>query len=304
MIYIEKKHAIHSFSPDHPPVCRAGSGDTVTFETYDCYMGQLLPENTTFADLDRSLGNPATGPLFVEGAKPGDVLRVDILDIALDPVGILDIGPTSGAFKGRFSRTVIRRLPVRDNLIRYKDLEIPARPMVGVIGVAPERESVSTMTPKNHGGNMDCTSIEAGCSLYLPVKAPGALLAMGDLHAVMGDGEVGNCGVEIGGRVTVRVSVLKELALEFPLIRNPRKWITVAYGETLDEAGDKAVLQMFSFLTEHVGADKVDAGMYIDMLGDLVVCQIVNPFKTMRLELPRRVPEAEGFGGFAQEAGL
>ena len=127
---------------------------------------------------------------------------------------------------------------------------------------------------------------------------------MGDLHAIMGDGEVGNCGVEIGGRVIVRVHVLKGLALEYPMIRNSQKWITVAYGETLDEAGDKAVLQMFSFLTEHAGADPVDAGMYLDMLGDLAVCQIVNPMKTMRLELPRLVTEAEGFTGFAQEDGL
>lgn len=304
MIYIEKKHVIHTFSPDHPAVCRAESGDTVTFETYDCYMGQLLPGDATFADVDRSLGNPATGPLYVEGAQPGDVLRVDILDIALDPVGILDIGPTSGALKRQFSQTVIHRLPVRDNVIRYKAMDIPAKPMVGVIGVAPERESVSTMTPKNHGGNMDCTSIGAGCSLYLPVKAPGALLAMGDLHAIMGDGEAGNCGVEIGGRVTVRVFVLKKLALEYPMIKNSQKWITVAYGETLDEAGDKAVLQMFSFLTDHVGADRVDAGMYIDMLGDLAVCQIVNPFKTVRLEMSREVFQAEGFAGFDQEEAL
>ena len=106
--------------------------------------------------------------------------------------------------KGKVSVTVIRRVPVQDNRIQYRNLEIPARPMVGVIGVAPESGAVSTMTPMNHGGNMDCTRIEAGCSLYLPVTAPGALLAMGDLHAIMGDGEVGNCGVEIGGRVTVR----------------------------------------------------------------------------------------------------
>ena len=88
------------------------------------------------------------------------------------------------------------------------------------------------------------------------------------------------------------------------MIRNSQKWITVAYGETLDEAGDKAVLQIFSFLTEHTGADTVDAGMYLDMLGDLAVCQIVNPMKTVRLELPRLVTEAEGFTGFAQEDGL
>ena len=163
--YIEKKHVIHTFSPEHPPVGRARSGETVTFETYDCYKGQLLPGDTTFADLDRSLENPATGPLFVEEAAPGDVLRVDILDISLDPVGILDMGPASGALKAKVSATVIRRVPVQDNRIHYRNLEIPARPMVGVIGVAPESGAVSTMTPMNHGGNMDCTRIEAGCSL-------------------------------------------------------------------------------------------------------------------------------------------
>ncbi len=96
-IYIEKKHAIHSLSPYHEPAAFAQPGDTVVFETYDCYMGQLLREGSAFADVDRSLGNPATGPLYVEGALPGDVLKVEIRTIDLDPVGILDIGPSSGA---------------------------------------------------------------------------------------------------------------------------------------------------------------------------------------------------------------
>lgn len=81
--------------------------------------------------------------------------------------------------------------------------------MIGVIGTAPEADSVSTMIPMDHGGNMDCTAAAPGSVLYLPVNVPGALLAMGDLHAIMGEGECGNCGVEIGGRVTVRVSLLK-----------------------------------------------------------------------------------------------
>lgn len=299
MRYIEKKHVIHTFYPEHPPVSRARSGETVTFETYDCYKGQLLPGDTTFADLDRSLENPATGPLFVEEAAPGDVLRVDILDISLDPVGILDMGPASGALKGKVSATVIRRVPVQDNRIHYRNLEIPARPMVGVIGVAPESGAVSTMTPMNHGGNMDCTRIEAGCSLYLPVKAPGALLAMGDLHAIMGDGEVGNCGVEIGGSVTVRVTVLPGLGLAYPMIENKSQWITVAYGDTLDTAGEKSVRQMHGFLTNFAGLDPVDAAVLIDMLGNMAVCQIVNPEKTVRLEFPRWILEQGGFYGLA-----
>lgn len=301
MIMIEKKHAIHTFSPEHQAVASAPSGETVVFETYDCYMGQLLEPGTTFADVDRRFGNPATGPLFIEGAEPGDVLKVEILKILLDPVGILDIGPTSGCLGKLFTDCVIKRLPVKDNMIWYEDLQIPARPMIGVIGVAPELEAVSTMSPKNHGGNMDCTRIEEGSTLYLPVKAAGALLAMGDLHAVMGDGEAGNCGVETGGRVTVRVSVLKRLALAFPMIENDRQWITVAYGETVDEACERCTLQMYEFLTEHVGAGSVDAGMYIDMLGSQAVCQIVNPYKTVRMEMDKWIVRRAGFEGFKED---
>lgn len=303
MIMIEKKHAIHTFSPEHPPAASVPAGETVIFETYDCYKGQLLEPGTTFAEVDRKLGNPATGPLFVEGAEKGDVLKVEILEILLDPVGILDIGPTSGCLGRMFEKCVIKRLPVKDNVIYYEDLQIPARPMVGVIGVAPEQEAVSTMSPKNHGGNMDCTRITAGSTLYLPVKATGALLAMGDLHAVMGDGEAGNCGVEIGGRVTVRVTVLKELDLEYPMIENPGQWITVAYGDTVDQACERCTLQMFEFLTGHAGIDSVDAGMYIDMLGSQAVCQIVNPYKTVRMEMDKWIVGHAGFHGF-RESGL
>ena len=112
--YIEKTHVIHSFSPDHRPVCRVKAGDTVVFETYDCHMGQLLPEGSDFAHVDHRLANPATGPIYIEEACPGDMVLVEILDIGLDQVGILDKGPTGGALKGYFPEYVIRRLPVKD----------------------------------------------------------------------------------------------------------------------------------------------------------------------------------------------
>ena len=170
---------------------------------------------------------------YIEEACPGDMVLVEILDIDLDQVGILDKGPTGGALKGHFPEYVIRRLPVKDGTILYGELEIPVRPMVGVIGTAPRRGEESTLTAKDHGGNMDCTSIAPGAVLYLPVNVPGALLAMGDLHAIMGDGECGNCGVEIGGRVTVRVDVLKSPDLPWPLVELADRWIVISSGETV-----------------------------------------------------------------------
>lgn len=290
MKILSRDHVVYALSGQAEPVLTVQPGEAVVFETYDCYGGSLLPEGNTFADFDRRYGNPATGPLRVEGARPGDMLRIEIEKIELGPVGILDIGPNSGAMKGIAPEPVIHRIPVSDGFLTYKGkVKVPVKPMIGVIGTAPAGEPVRTMTPMDHGGNMDCTKIEEGATLYLPVFVEGGLLFMGDLHGIMGDGEVGNCGLEIEGRVRVRVHRERELRFPYPLVENPDQWITIAYGETLDEASEKAVRQMLAFLTESQGLDPVDAGMLMDMAGDLVVCQIVNPYKTARVEIPKKV---------------
>ena len=288
MIKITREHVIYEMSAGNRPAAKVESGETVVFETYDCYQGQLLPEGNTFKDFDRKYGNPATGPVYVNGAMPGDMLKITIEKLQMGPVGILDIGPNSGALKEWFSEPVINRIHVDGNLLKYSEkLSVETKPMIGVIGNAPAEGSVSTMTPMDHGGNMDCTKIEEGAVLYLPVFAEGALLSVGDFHAIMGDGEVGNCGLEIEGEATLKLEVVRDMHVTFPMIENEEQWITVAYGETLDEAASKASKQMFRFLAEYCGLSHVDAGMLIDMLGDLVVCQIVNPMKTVRMEVPK-----------------
>lgn len=295
--FIGKENAIHTFSREHTPVCRAKSGERLVFETYDCYMGQLLEDGSSFAAMDRTLGNPAAGPVYIEEARPGDMLKVEIESIVLDPVGILDKGPSSGALKAYFPEYTIKRLKVRDGYILYEDKKIPAHPMIGVIGTAPAGKPEGTMWPGDHGGNMDCTRIAEGSVLYLPVSVPGALLAMGDFHAIMGDGECGNCGVEIGGRATVRVSVLKSVSLTWPLVETAGEWCVVASAYTVDQACQRAVDQMYSFLTVHSGLCPVDAGMYIDMFGNMIVCQMVNPLKTVRLEMNKELLRSGGFHG-------
>lgn len=224
----------------------------------------------------------------MNGAKPGDMLKIKIEKLEMGPVGILDIGPNSGALKEYFDEPVINRIHVTGDTLKYDErLSVKTKPMIGVIGTAPAGESVSTRTPMDHGGNMDCTRIEEGATLYLPVFVDGALLAVGDFHAIMGEGEVGNCGLEIEGHATLKLDVDHDMKMPFPMIENDEQWMTVAYGETLDEAAEKASKQMFRFLMEYCGLGKVDAGMLIDMLGDLIVCQIVNPMKTCRMEIPK-----------------
>ena len=285
---VTRKDVIYQMSAENKPVLSVDSGETVVFETYDCYQGQLLPEGTTFQDVNRKFTNPATGPVYVNDAKPGDVLKITIEKMELGPVGILDIGKNPGALKGFFDSVTIKRLSVVGDMLKYNDrLQIKTKPMIGVIGTAPAEGAVSTMTPMDHGGNMDCTRSEEGAILYLPVFVDGGLLALGDFHAIMGEGEVGNCGVEIEGEATLKVEVVRDMKVTFPMIENEDQWMTVAYGETLDEAAKKATAQMFQFLTEYHGLDAVDAGMLIDMVGDLIICQIVNPMKTVRMEIPK-----------------
>ena len=142
---------------------------------------------------------------------------------------------------------------------------------------------------------MDCKRIVKGSVLYLPVAVPGALLALGDLHAVMGDGEIVVCGVEIAGEVDVRVSVLKGIRLPTPFLAEGGRLMTIASAETLDEAGAEATRRMHRFLTERLNIETHEAGILLSAAADLRVCQVVDPLKTARMELPLWVAERYGF---------
>ncbi len=300
LIKITRDHVIYAFSQSDKPAAFVDPGQCVEFETFDCYQGIMLAESSTFRDFDRRFGNPATGPVYVNHAMPGDTLKIEIQKLEVGSVGILDIGGESGALRDAFAgrEPVIKRLSVKNGRIDYEGIWVPAKPMIGVIGVAPAGEPVGTLTPMDHGGNMDCTRIEEGATLYLPVYVEGALLSVGDFHAIMGEGEVANCGVEIEGRTVLKVDVLKQTGIAWPVLENEEQWITIAYGATLDEASHKAVVQMFQFLCQKMGLSEVDAGMLLDMAGDLIICQIVNPKKTVRMEVPkwlvRRMQEKDG----------
>lgn len=300
---ITRNYITHILSKDNPPCERITAGETVAFETYDCFSNQFLPEEATFDNVVRNPGNPATGPLYIEGAMPGDMLKIDILDIILGPVGVVMLGPGSGSEKEFFQKKVLKRIPVIDGYAHYSErLKLPVTPMIGVIGVAPDGEGVSTLTPMDHGGNMDCTQIRKGVTLYLPVFAEGALLSLGDFHGIMGDGEVEDCGLEIEGTAVLRVDVVKNKnCVPFPMIETGQKLITIASGDQIEAAWRKAVRQMYSFLTEKIGLDDEDAGMLLTLAGDLVICQTVNPMKTVRMEMPRYITASYGFDSISAE---
>jgi amidase len=288
MITIDRANMIHYMSKDNAPVAYCKAGDTVIFNTYDCFQNKLLPEQTSLKTDCPSLSNPATGPLYVEGAVPGDTLKVEILDITVGPLGIGGSGPIGSSFDEQTEPVEyrIKRIKVEDGFAHiFDNLSIPIEPMVGVIGVVPLDKSIRTTIPSNHGGNMDCRQIKKGATLYLPVFVEGALLAMGDLHALMGDGEISECGLEIEGNVTVRISVLPKTGRTAPAVLVDGKWMTIASKETLDEAAKEATNMMADFLTSQIGLDPYDAALLLSLKGNLIVCQKCNYFNTMRMEL-------------------
>ncbi len=296
MLTIKRENVVYAMSPENAPVARVNSGETVLFETHDCFGGQITCPEDRMGTLDWSRINPATGPIYVEGAEKGDTLKVEILRIDLAAQAAMVEAPGEGITGLAASKENTKILRNEGNQLRFSGaLALPIQPMIGVIGTAPEEGAVDTGTPAAHGGNMDCKRIGPGATLYLPVNVPGALLAMGDLHAVMGDGEVCVCGAEIAGEVTVRVSVVKGQPLPLPFLVTDEHAMAIYSAPGLDAAAEGAVLRMRSFLAEQAGLPAHEAGMLLSLMGDLRICQAVDPNKTCRMELPLTLLEQIGY---------
>ena len=280
--------SIFAMSKDNPAVLTIASGETLLFETLDCFSNQVTDATTSLDALDWVRINPATGPVAVAGAEPGDALKITILDIAVAPVGTMAAIPDNGVLGARVTESSVKRLPVSDGLVRFSDsIKLPADPMIGVIGVAPAGGAIPCGEPGSHGGNMDTTTIRKGAILYLPVFVPGALLAMGDVHACMGDGEIMVTGVEIPAQVTIKVELLKNANLEHPLLEDAATCYAIASHEDLEQAILAATLTMNRRVMDKLNLSFNEAGMLLSAAGNLEFCQVVDPKRTVRFGMPK-----------------
>ncbi len=299
MHHLDTAQVVYSLSPHHPPVLTIEPGETVRVSTLDCFGGQIRCEQDQLSRIDWERINPATGPIAVRGARPGDTLAVDILDIRVAPQGVMVAVPGDAGLGRLIPATRTKVIPLTAGKARFSpELTLPAEPMIGVIGTAPAELAVPTGTPGPHGGNMDCREIRAGTTLYLPVFVPGALLALGDLHAAMGDGEVVGVGIETAGEVDLRVRLLPGIAVPLPVLENPAAVMTIASAATLEEAAQTATAAMVRLLVDSGKIDASEAAMLLSVTGQLRICQIVDPLLTVRMELPRSVLTAYGISLF------
>ncbi len=281
---------VYAFSKDTPPTATAKPGDALSFATLDCFSGRIQTPADLTANFDYSKANPATGPVFVEGAEPGDILWARIDDIRVGSQGVVTTLPEVGPLADRMeTRTAVFKL--ENGKTRFKDMELTLNPMVGVIGTAPAGEPVACGFPGDHGGNLDCKLITKGSRVFLPVNVPGALFQLGDLHALMGDGELCGTGLETPGEVDVTLGLLKNRPIPLPMLETAGHWHVFAADLDYTTALTKASRLMQDLIAAAYGWDGTDAYFYLSLEGDVGVNQGCQPCPVpmvLRLSVPKR----------------
>lgn len=296
MVELGDEKVLYAFDKTLEPALVVPSGTTVRVRTKDCFGNQVQRPEDELDEIDWDHINPATGPIYVEGAVPGGALKVTIDAIEFDEQTASCTGKDEGVCGDRFEAWSTHLCKIDGNDLVWDDtLRIPLRPMIGVIGVAPAGKAVNCGTPGSHGGNMDNTAITAGATLYFPVYTDGALFGCGDMHAAMGDGEISVSGAEVAGWATVTLEAVPELALVDPLIENATHFGIIASAESLDAAADRAVHEMVDLICDRTGKPADEVVMLLSLVADVQVCQMVDPEKTVRFMMPKYVLDSLGF---------
>lgn len=297
------------YAADTPPALRIKAGDTVEVDTLITNSPARLEEAGVPADqVQKELrdiyrevtnkgpgGHILTGPIYVEGAQPGDVLEVRIRDIRLAiPYAYNAFRPGAGFLPEDFPYPKMKIIPLdaRRMVAKFADgIEIPLRPFFGSMGVAPPESAgrINSAPPGIHAGNLDNKELVAGTSLFIPVHVRGALFLVGDGHAGQGNGEVTITALETSLSGTLQFLVHKERKLKWPRAETPTHFITMGLHEDLNEATRLAVREMIDFLTSEKGLTRDDAYMLASVAADLSITQLVDGTKGVHMMIPKAI---------------
>ena len=274
-----------------PPRLEIEPGDTVVFETRDA-SDEFYSLKSTHADVMRRVfkGHPLTGPVRILGAQRGDVLAVEIIEVAPRATfGWTNVRPGRGLLpQNEFNQPFLQLWDVSDGMYArgMRNIAVPLEPFPGVMGVAlDDAGSHNTAPPRKNGGNMDIKQLTAGTTVFLPVWVEGALFSVGDAHGAQGDGEVCITAVEMNARITLKFGLLPgrnlpepQLRVRGPLVRTPRgpHYATTAHGPDLHECARQAVRHMIDHLVRHRGVSREEAYILCSVAVDLKISEIVD----------------------------
>lgn len=286
-----------TLGPLNKPVAIVEPGEIVEVETWDALSNVVKPNQTLEEVIHKGLvlyENPITGPIYVKEAKPEDVLIIEVLDISTPDLGVTAVMPGFGGLEGwlRSSPPLTKFSQIVDGKAIYvlndeREISIPIKPFIGTIGASPVYEAISTIVPGRHGGNMDVPDVCPGNKLYLPVAVEGALIGVGDVHAVQGDGEICGTAVEIPSIVTMKIDLIKNKKIDWPRIESPDEIMTICSARPLEDAVRLAFLELIKWLEEEYGFERYDAYMFLSLTAKVRLAQIVDPLFTVVAKLPK-----------------
>jgi acetamidase/formamidase len=311
MFRISRDRLSYFVGPEIDPVMEVPDGATVVFETVDCFSGNVRRPEDKFSSYAESLEvlegwNPITGPVFVKGARPGDFLGIDILDIKLPDKGVTSLVPKIGMLSSPYQlgddlEPDTRVCRISDDHVYLPtsrgEIKIPASPLIGTISVAPSRERIASFKfGAEHCGNVDCNEVAKGNRMILPVNTEGALFGLGDVHAVQGDGEITCVAIEIPAEVTVKINLIPREEGQFigcPQINGDEFVGSIGchFGNAISENIKYACFDVVQRLKEYYGFTIMDAYHLFSQVGEVRVCQVLGDFQAAMAKVNKRFIE-------------
>ena len=287
---LSRDHHIYFLDPAAPPALTIASGDEVLVETWDAFEG--VRDAAAFEA--RPDKGPATGPIAVHDAEPGDALRIDFLSILpkADEGAAHMVMPGRGFLDDQFTEYHCLSIGLQGEVgLLPSGLRVPLRPSMGFVATTPPYRQSTASDSGPYGGDIDMQELVSGSSLFLPVLVPGGMLALGDCHAVVGDGAVAGTGAECASDTHIRVTVQKGAALTGPRALTPDHFVALSYGHDLALAMRDAVRQMVAFLVQEKGLAPYDAYTLLSLAGDVRVSRTFRDISSVKMMLLRSVLE-------------
>ena len=290
------------YGPYADPVLEVEPGAVLEVETHDAFEGKIRSETDVPSEiLNFPYLNPQTGPFRVKGAAKGDCLAVRIISITPrgpQPVGTTCLIPEFGGLVGTANTAVlnpplperVRKLHVDENGVKWSDdITLPYSPFIGTIGVSPEIEAISSLQPDYYGGNMDLPDVAPGAIIYLPVQREGALLFLGDCHAIQGDGELCGVALEIPSTTTIQVDLIKDYPMAWPRLENEEFVMTIGSARPLEDAARIAYRELVHWFANERGMDPLDAYMLLSQCGRVRLGNMVDPKYTVGASVKKEI---------------
>ena len=288
MQHLSRENRIYFLDPEARPAITIDSGEELMVETWDAFEGLRDP-----AALDaKSLKGPATGPIYVNGAQPGDALKVEFLKITPKESPAHMVMPGRGFLEAEFTEGYPTVMTIQDgHVVLPTGVRIKMLPSMGLVATTPTYVQNTASDSGPYGGDIDMKELVEGSTIYMPVFVDGGLLALGDCHAVVGDGAVAGTGAECSADTHLRVTVEKGLNLSAPRALTPDHFVVLSYGEDLAPAMKQAVRDMVDFLVSEKGLAPYDAYTLCSLAGDVRVSRTFRPISPVKMMLSRQALE-------------